>query len=208
MPSVAPNSRIKRLLSAPQPSGEDLKPRKKSRVRFDDNIQVIKRENEEELDSVSIGAIDDDEDLDFDLSIGEDGELDYTIKTKDPADDKQLNVISAIERPMSPIEGCERCFSDDEPCSSDLEDEEFVDVSDSSIPTEGTYLKISIEACNRVVSSEPPIAPLITPPASPRRVSTVSVNGLEEEATICEWPSNLAVDIAITAASMDSEMSP
>jgi hypothetical protein len=29
------------------------------------------------------------------------------------------------------------------------------------------------------------------------------VNGLEEEATICEWPCNLAVDIAIIAASGD-----
>ena len=110
MPSVTPNSRINCLLSlAHRPSSEDLKPKKKSCVCFNDTIQVIKCENEDELDSVSFGAIDDDEDLDFDLIIREDGELDYTIKTKDPADNKQLNVISAIGQPMTPIEGFEHC---------------------------------------------------------------------------------------------------
>lgn len=55
-----------------------------------------------------------------------------------------------------------------------------------------------------------PIMPLITPPSSPRRIqvvlstlddgSGVTTTIMEEEATICEWPCNLTVDNAITAA--------
>ncbi len=63
-----------------------------------------------------------------------------------------------------------------------------------------------------VAQSSPsmPIMPLITPPSSPRRIqvvmstlddgSGVTTTIMEEEATICEWPCNLTVDNAITAA--------
>jgi hypothetical protein len=46
-----------------------------------------------------------------------------------------------------------------------------------------------------------PVPSLITPPSSPRWVRTLSANGgTTKTATICKWPSNLAVDNTITAA--------
>lgn len=88
----------------------------------------------------------------------------------------------------------------------------------------GNNLMISIQACNRNASAPHqhlndsyvkdndfvmPIMPLITPPSSPRRIQVVfstldsgvvTTTIMEEEATICEWPCNLTVDNAITAA--------
>ncbi|KAL3794633.1 hypothetical protein HJC23_010061 [Cyclotella cryptica] len=202
MPCVAANSRIKRLLSSVPPTSEYSHPKKKrTRVRFDDNIQVFGRESEDEPESLSVGDIDDD-DVEFLLSVGEGGQIDDNFTTKEFAARKHHNLTNLIGQPMSPIEGCYICFAD-ELCSSDDEDK-FVE--DDLIAAENTFLKISIDATNGASSSTPPMAPLITPPASPRRVHSVSVNGVEEEVTICEWPCNLAVDIAITAASLDPEM--
>ena len=72
------------------------------------------------------------------------------------------------------------------------------------------------EICNKeyfpptMVSLNMPIMPLITPPSSPRRIQIIVsftlnsgdtiMNIMEEEAAICEWPCNLTVDNAITAA--------
>jgi hypothetical protein len=144
-----------------------------------------------------IESIEDDGDLDFSLSIGDDGEIDYVIYANDN-DEKQCNIIS-IDRPMSPIEGCEHFLSDGFCSDSSELDQELM--QNTTINDIGPSLKISIDACNR--APLPDIAPLITPPASPKRVHTVSKYGEEEEATICEWPSNLAVDIAMTIASMN-----
>ncbi|KAL7479816.1 hypothetical protein ACHAW6_005540 [Cyclotella cf. meneghiniana] len=203
MPCVAASSRIKRLLSSlPIPSGEYSYPtRKKARVRFDDNIQVFGGDREDEPESFSMGDIDDD-DVEFLLSVGEGGGIDDTIMTAEPVAKKRHNFICLIGRPMSPIETYHRCFTD-ELCSSDGDDN-FVD--DDLIAADDPLLSISIDSRNGTTASTPPIAPLITPPASPRRVHTISFNGVEEEATICEWPCNLAVDIAITTASLDPEM--
>lgn len=94
----------------------------------------------------------------------------------------------------------------------------------------GNNLMISIHACNHTNSchftdscdndvdksendecdltvaefSMLPIMPLITPPSSPRRIqmviSTPDGGDVATTATICEWPCNLTVDNAITAA--------
>jgi len=45
--------------------------------------------------------------------------------------------------------------------------------------------------------------PLLTPPASP-----VSFNSVDGQVTICEWPSNLAVDNALTASIELRSLSP
>jgi hypothetical protein len=46
-----------------------------------------------------------------------------------------------------------------------------------------------------------PMMPLITPPSSPRTIRAPSVDGASYEwTTICEWPSNLIVECAMTAA--------
>jgi hypothetical protein len=196
MPSVAPNSRIKRLLSAAhtRPSSDATNLRKKARVRFDDNVKVVWPDKYDEPDSMA-DVIDDDGELDFTFSVGDDGEIDYTITSKDSNKEK-YNILS-FDRPMSPVDGC-NCFLSDG-LSSHL-DADFL--QDSNIATDGKHFKKSIDACNHA-EPDPPIAPLITPPASPKRIHTVSKYGEEEEATICEWPCNLAVDIAITAACMD-----
>ena len=69
-----------------------------------------------------------------------------------------------------------------------------------SLVVEKTSLKISISECNQD-NNTAAMTPLITPPSSPRRIRTLSVDGATtEEATICEWPCNLTVDNAITAA--------
>ena len=46
-----------------------------------------------------------------------------------------------------------------------------------------------------------PMMPLITPPSSPRTIRAPSVDGASYEwTTICEWPSNLIVECAMTVA--------
>lgn len=55
----------------------------------------------------------------------------------------------------------------------------------------------------RVPSRENTPVPLLTPPASPL---TIEFQG--STATVCEWPSNLAVDSALTAVSILRPMSP
>lgn len=178
MPSVAPNFRAKRLLSSAtqqQPSSDTSSPQKKPRVQFDDRFKVAWPEKETGIDSMLIEAIDDDnnDELDFTLSVGDNGDIDCFI-TKGSNNEKHQHDLVSIDRPMSPIEGCKHCLTDGLcSCSSDLGDELF---HDSTI-TEQEFLQISINACNRATSP----VPLITPPASPKRVNTVSKNGDEEK---------------------------
>lgn len=203
MPSVAPNSRVKRILSSTattRPSSSASSPRKKSRVRFDNYVKVAWPEKEAESDSMLIeSVVEDDAEVDFTLSIGDDGDIDYTITAVCSNDEKH---VLSIDRPMSPIEGCEHCLSDGLcSCSSDLDDES---VQCSVATKQSLHFEKSIYECNRATSP----APLITPPASPKRINTISKYGEEEEATICEWPCNLAVDIAITAAASSDMLMP
>lgn len=203
---------------------------------------------------------DDDEDVDFVLSIGEDGDWDYTITTTTASTtttkEKEEDVpppppteeehtknkrLHHTNRPASPFAGCDsrlceelymmstsattttssRSSKDDEEDDACYcqEEEELLRVS--SYSSLGNNLKISMSAIgtsshDRLMDGEATSSsaaaaaantmlmlptPLITPPSSPRRIRTVSYDGVTtEEATICEWPCNLTVDNAITAA--------
>ena len=128
--------------------------------------------------------------MDFVLSIGEDGDWDYTIssnKDAPPAKDAQ-------KRPLEgalPFPGA--AAKDQE----EGEEEPLLRVSSTN--SLGNNLTISLRACGNGEDAAAP-TPLITPPSSPRRIRTLSFDGQTEEATICEWPCNLTVDNAITAA--------
>ena len=180
MPSVAPNYRVKRILSSNVhlPTKKDTS-RKKTRVQFDDHVRVIQSEASE-TDPMPLGAIDNDGELDFTLYIGDDGEIDYTIEIDDIDTKKEQSNATAAEG-----------------CASQ-------DVNSDKKSTYNITPPLSIDACSRTESP----SLLVTPPASPKRIHTVSKYGEEEEATICEWPSNLAVDIAITAASSEDSLVP
>ena len=180
MPSVAPNYRVKRILSSNDrvQTKSDVS-RKKPRVRFNDHVKVILSEDSE-IDPMPLGAIDRDGELDFILYIGDDGEIDYTIE--------MINGIDTT-REQSYATTAEGSAS-----------------QDAHIDKKSTHItSLSIDACSRTELSP---SLLVTPPASPKRIHTVSKYGEEEEATICEWPSNLAVDIAITAASSEDSLVP
>jgi len=78
--------------------------------------------------------------------------------------------------------------------TSDEDDEEDMD----------KRLSEELDPEARVPSRENTPVPLLTPPASPL---TIELGG-GTTATVCEWPSNLAVDSALTAASILRPMSP
>lgn len=75
MPTIAQTMKEKRLIS--ELFSEDDARLKKQRVRFDDHVEVLTEDDdeEEELDDTT------EEDVEFVLSIGEDGDFDYTIIT-------------------------------------------------------------------------------------------------------------------------------
>ena len=73
MPTIAETAKEKRLFSELFNDGDTKS--KKQRVRFDDNVEVL-TEEDSELDEEE-----DEEDVEFVLSIGEDGDFDYTIIT-------------------------------------------------------------------------------------------------------------------------------
>jgi len=203
MPTTAETSQVKRLLSDLLLIGGEQNSNKRLRVRFDDKVEMHSSDKSgEEYDSLSNEEHDEDEEVDFVLSIGEDGDWDYTI-TIPPAPAEEFKADSSQcknSRPASPFAGCELCeelyMMDEGPLLR-------VD-SNSSL---GNNLKISLKACNdnhhfdaTSAAAAMPM-PLITPPSSPRRVRTFSCDGVTtEEATICEWPYNLTVDNAITSA--------
>lgn len=186
MPNVAPNSRVKRILSSlpnPKRTSDTSRQRKKLRVRFDDHVRVIWPKTVAETDSLPFHATDDGE-VDFTFSVEVRDGVNCKTSIYNNDDDEKHPVPVPIDRPISPIGDF---------CSFDL-DPEIVKYT-ASTHNDGS----TIDECDRATS--PP--PLITPPASPKRIHTVSKYGEEEEATICEWPSNLAVDIAIAAAYYD-----
>ncbi|KAL7548198.1 hypothetical protein ACHAWF_011495 [Thalassiosira exigua] len=140
-----------------------------------------------------------DVDVEFVLSIAEDGDWDYTIISRleeghvspaEPDEGGQLATVpSKNSLPASPPGRL-----GEEPWA----EEPLLRVN--SCGSLGNALTISLKACDDAAAMRTP-TPLITPPSSPRRICTVSCDGVTtEEATICEWPCNLTVDNAITAA--------
>lgn len=229
MPTIAETSQVKRLLSNVLIAEGDEKSSKRQRVRFNDSVEVLsprrledKSSDRQEDDPLSI----EEEDF-FALSIGEDGDWDYTITTKakedddvsPPAEDLKAEEPSLCKniRAASPFAGSDQqlfeelymmpSYPSDESMGEEAEGQLLRVSSNNSL---GNNLKISIKACNdkhapgvddtSAAATMVPM-PLITPPSSPRRVRTYSMDGVTmEEATICEWPYNLTVENAITAA--------
>jgi len=158
--------------------------------------------------------------VDFVLSVGEDGEWDYTIRGA-VAPPPPTGERAEASRPSSPLAICDRSLCEElYPSSSSSSSSSFLDGgidededeqqseaarsrSSTSPPGNdddglGNNLRIHVDYD---ASSDDIMPPLITPPSSPRRIRTMSMDGATTEmATICEWPSNLAVDNAITAS--------
>lgn len=223
MPSVAATYNHKRILS--RFVAGNSSPRKKQRVRFADKLQVIgcSQREEDEQSALAMDNEEEEEDVEFVLTIGEDGDIDFTITTKKDEEQQSHHPMEHLPpfdspqptlRPTSPLaesgqlsqELYSSSADEDELCT--IEEDKHTSSSTIDSKTEGSTttatLKISLEACNRVTETEP--MPLITPPASPRRVRTFSLGGVPEDVTICEWPCNLAVDNAITAALEDASL--
>jgi len=120
MPTIAQTTKEKRLISELF-SDEDTRS-KKQRVRFDDHVEVLTEDDDELEDTEE----DDEEEVEFVLSIGEDGDFDYTIITttatastsyqhsqedfkKPPSSPpNQDNHHAKITRPASPFAGSDR----------------------------------------------------------------------------------------------------
>lgn len=131
MPTIAGTAKEKRLFSELFNDG-DVKS-KKQRVRFDDVVEVLTEEDSDDDEDVG-DKLDrqdsEDEDVDFILSIGEDGDIDYTIITtttsssqysrdhptsqedhnneKRSSSPKQHYLHDKIVRPASPFAGSDR----------------------------------------------------------------------------------------------------
>ena len=249
MPAVAETYQVKRLLSdllvaaGGGGGGErDTAMKKKRRrcVRFfdeddDDNLEEDARccscdefaacsrrgggggedeyEDEDEAEDEGGG-------VNFVLSVGEDGEWDYTIRGAVAPPPPPTGERAKTSRPSSPFAICDRSLCEELYPSSSSSSSSFLDGGidgdeqqsetawsrSSSTPPSGddddglgNNLRIYVDY--DAASSDDVMPPLITPPSSPRRIRTMSVDGLTTEvATICEWPSNLAVDNAITAS--------
>mmetsp|Transcript_31102 Transcript_31102/g.66216 ORF Transcript_31102/g.66216 Transcript_31102/m.66216 type:complete len:236 (+) Transcript_31102:208-915(+) len=217
MPTIAKSAQVKRHLLL---VGDEQNLNKRQRVRFEDDVEVhISDRSVEQCESVNKGEHEADEDVEFAFSIGEDGDWDYSITTN--ADSVSIPTAEELEtdvppskriRSPSPFAGCDHrlcgepsTVSHPNPCNGEEDDEWSLCRVDSNNSL-GNNLKISLKACNDAhdlgASAEAAMpTPLITPPSSPRRVQTFSGDGMtSEEATICEWPCNLTVDNAITAA--------
>lgn len=163
---------------------EEIDTTKKSkRVRFTDmnnmETQALSSDDNKSLEDVSMLDEDEgDDDVDFVLSIG--GGIDYSITTTEK--------MAAISHEQDDDEGL--CSKPPLSCKKDEVTEEPL-LRINSADNLGT-LKISLDDMP---------TPLITPPSSPQRIRTLSIDGATtEEATICEWPCNLTVDNAITSA--------
>jgi hypothetical protein len=100
MPTIAETSKEKRLFSELFNEG-DVKT-KKQRVRFDDNVEVLTEEDDEEDDDQE--EEEEEEEVEFVLSIGEDGDFDYTIITTMPASSAGYKPSQEedIKKPSSP----------------------------------------------------------------------------------------------------------
>ena len=176
----------KRILEVEDERGEeDCK--KRRRVQFDDKVEIIINQGSKspELLSSANGEYKQEE-VDWLLQLVNDVELDNNTSS---AGEEQKAVEEVHHK-----ESCNMSPSSSTQCYDDIKEEPLLRVSSTNNIVEDT-LKVSIACCN-----EP--TPLITPPSSPRRIRTLSVDGLmEEEATVCEWPFNLTVDNALMAAS-------
>ena len=211
MPTVAETYQVKRhlsdlLVAAGGGGGSERETAmKKSRrsVRFfdydDADLEACSRRGEEGWEDEA----EEEEEVDFVLSIGEDGEWDYTIKEA-VAPPPPTGERAKTSRPSSPFAICDRSLCEELYPSSSSSSSSFLETAWSRSSTSssgnddglGNNLRIYVDA-----SSDDIMPPLITPPSSPRRIRTMSIDGVTTEmATICEWPSNLAVDNAITAS--------
>mmetsp|Transcript_154 Transcript_154/g.274 ORF Transcript_154/g.274 Transcript_154/m.274 type:complete len:229 (-) Transcript_154:287-973(-) len=217
MPTIAETFQVKRLLSDLLLADGGEKSNKRHRVRFDDNVEVLSSSGKNFEDGSLINQTEEEEEVDFVLSIGEDGEWDYTITTTKEKDDVPPSEEHGVDplpfkksRPASPFAGCDRRLCEElymtsSPLNESRGEAEELLFRVNSNSSLGNNLTISITACNdhRLDSTAEAVMPmpLITPPSSPRTIRTVSYDGVTtEEATICEWPCNLTVDNAITAA--------
>ncbi len=205
MPSIAANSRIKRILDEKRKREKGMLKekdnaygtslRKKQRVTFADRVKFFT--SNEELSAVGNLVLydhqQDDKGVEFSLSIDETCHLDCTTMTSG---------CGIVYSPLTPSGANSEKYTaarhenglklSGELGHSDQDAQE--ELSFNEINT-NRCRSISIESCNGSF-----MEPLITPPSSPRRVCTFLDDGNSEEATICEWPCNLTVDIAITAA--------
>ena len=165
---------------------------KRRRVQFDDKVEIIINQGikNPELSSSANGE--------YKLE-----EVDWLLQLVNDVDQLDNNTSSAGEEQKAVEEVHHKESSNMSPSSSTqcydgIKEEPLLRVSSTNNIVEDT-LKVSIAAC--CYSNMQP-TPLITPPSSPRRIRTLSVDGLmEEEATVCEWPCNLTVDNALMAAS-------
>ena len=197
-------SQVKRVLA----DGAE-EPNKRPKTQ---SIEVVSSEdgyslqgNEDEKD-----GLEEEDVVDLLLTIGRDDGDDYNIVTTKAKDD---NVPSPADEgkelktdPPSP------CLSSKTltPCPSDEAlSKQAADSSDeepllrvNSNGSLGNNLKISLKALLDPRASDDRIpTPLITPPACPKRIRTMSIDGaMTEETTICEWPSGLTVDSALISA--------
>lgn len=122
MPTIAQTTKEKRLISELF-NDEDIKS-KKQRVRFDDHVEVLSEEDDDDLDDTEE---EEEEEVEFILSIGEDGDFDYTIITtataavassadcqpsqediKKPSSPANQENDAKITRPASPFAGSDR----------------------------------------------------------------------------------------------------
>mmetsp|Transcript_5579 Transcript_5579/g.8286 ORF Transcript_5579/g.8286 Transcript_5579/m.8286 type:complete len:261 (+) Transcript_5579:114-896(+) len=119
MPTIAQTTKEKRLISELF-NDEDIKS-KKQRVRFDDHVEVLSEEDDDDLDDTEE---EEEEEVEFILSIGEDGDFDYTIITtattasadcqpsqediKKPSSPAHQEDDAKITRPASPFAGSDR----------------------------------------------------------------------------------------------------
>jgi hypothetical protein len=233
MPTVAETYQVKRLLSdlvVAGGGGGSETSEKRRRVRFDDDNYI--REDARCWE----GGVENDDEAEeeegqvyFVLSIGADGEWDYTIKETEEEEEEEeergwglvmplppTEGRAKISRPSSPFAGCDRSLCEElYPPSSSSSSSSSLDNGTEDEPQNGAaappsssggglgnnlWIRVDCDASDDPVAAAP-MPPLITPPSSPRWVRTLSADGgTTETATICEWPSNLTVDNAITAA--------
>jgi len=222
MPTTAETSQVKRLISdLLLAGGGEQSSNKRQRVRFDDNGELhCSDKTSEEYNFLSIEEHDalEEEYVDFVFSIGEDGDWDYTIMPSVddvPVAEEDFEVDSSACKTLRPASlfagSCDLCDELYTLSSSSQDEAEGllfrVESSNSLLRVDssnslGNNLKLSLKACYDDFDLDAAMPmPLITPPSSPRRVQTFSGDGVtSEEATICEWPCNLAVDNVIIAA--------
>lgn len=201
MPSIAATSKIKRILNEKRKREKEMERtdkvndtslRKKPRVTFNDRVKFCSSNHVDDKLSACGDVVlsknqQDKEGVDFSPSIDEDGDLDFSLVTF-----VYESVHSPNTEKYTPTTGEYNHELSEELCHSDQDAQEELSFDEVR---SNRCRSISIESCNGSF-----MEPLITPPSSPRRVCTFLEDGYSEETTICEWPCNLTVDIAITTA--------